>query len=136
MLSLEASSHLPQSTTLPKSYRAATMAVNFYSCLTPAFVLSSVLQLVKSQKMHAKLVIVVETEKEKVLRKEFVFDHTKVIVLINVIVVFWGFFCFFMRDTGQFAILFYSQSSFPVSPEKRGLLSAASTNEEQTLRKA
>lgn len=38
----------------------------------------SVLQLVKSQKMHAKLVIVVETEKEKILRKEFVFDNTKV----------------------------------------------------------
>uniref|UniRef100_A0A7N8YCI9 phosphatidylinositol-3,4,5-trisphosphate 5-phosphatase n=1 Tax=Mastacembelus armatus TaxID=205130 RepID=A0A7N8YCI9_9TELE len=37
----------------------------------------SVLQLVKSQKMHTKLVIVVETEKEKVLRKEFVFDDTK-----------------------------------------------------------
>lgn len=28
--------------------------------------------------MHAKLVIVVETEKEKVQRKEFVFDHMKV----------------------------------------------------------
>lgn len=38
----------------------------------------SVLQLVKSQKMHAKLVIVVETEKEKISRKEFVFDDTKV----------------------------------------------------------
>ncbi|KAG7228692.1 hypothetical protein INR49_008470 [Caranx melampygus] len=33
--------------------------------------------LVKSQKMHAKLVIVVETEKEKISRKEFVFDDTK-----------------------------------------------------------
>lgn len=28
--------------------------------------------------MHAKLVIVVETEKEKILRKDFVFDDTKV----------------------------------------------------------
>ncbi len=28
--------------------------------------------------MHAKLVIVAETEKEKILRKEFVFDDTKV----------------------------------------------------------
>lgn len=28
--------------------------------------------------MHAKLIIVVETEKEKILRKEFVFDDTKV----------------------------------------------------------
>lgn len=37
-----------------------------------------VLQLVKSQKMPAKLVIILETEKEKILRKEFVFDHTKV----------------------------------------------------------
>lgn len=43
----------------------------------------SVLQLVKSQKMHAKLVIVVETEKEKVLRKEFVFDDRKVKVFLN-----------------------------------------------------
>ncbi|KAM3838183.1 phosphatidylinositol 3,4,5-trisphosphate 5-phosphatase 1-like [Diretmus argenteus] len=41
------------------------------------FVHNKMLQLVKSQKMHSKLVIVVETEKEKVLRKEFVFDDTK-----------------------------------------------------------
>uniref|UniRef100_A0A3Q0RCK6 phosphatidylinositol-3,4,5-trisphosphate 5-phosphatase n=1 Tax=Amphilophus citrinellus TaxID=61819 RepID=A0A3Q0RCK6_AMPCI len=41
------------------------------------FVHNKILQLVKSQKMHAKLVIVVETEKEKILRKEFVFDDTK-----------------------------------------------------------
>ncbi|KAK2835959.1 hypothetical protein Q5P01_016443 [Channa striata] len=41
------------------------------------FVHNKILQLVKSQKMHAKLVIVVETEKEKILRKEFVFDNTK-----------------------------------------------------------
>lgn len=37
-----------------------------------------VLQLVKSHKMPVKLVIVVETEKEKIQRKEFVFDNTKV----------------------------------------------------------
>ncbi|KAM9385055.1 phosphatidylinositol 3,4,5-trisphosphate 5-phosphatase 1 [Pholidichthys leucotaenia] len=41
------------------------------------FVHNKILQLVKSQKMHAKLVIVVETEKEKILRKEFGFDDTK-----------------------------------------------------------
>ncbi|KAM9849177.1 phosphatidylinositol 3,4,5-trisphosphate 5-phosphatase 1 isoform 2-T2 [Aulostomus maculatus] len=41
------------------------------------FVHNKILQLVKSQKMHAKLVIVVETEKEKILRKEFVFENTK-----------------------------------------------------------
>ncbi|MEQ2289100.1 hypothetical protein AMECASPLE_029609 [Ameca splendens] len=41
------------------------------------FVHNKILQLVKSQKMHTKLVIVVETEKEKILRKEFVFDDTK-----------------------------------------------------------
>uniref|UniRef100_A0A3B5LAQ2 Inositol polyphosphate-5-phosphatase D n=1 Tax=Xiphophorus couchianus TaxID=32473 RepID=A0A3B5LAQ2_9TELE len=41
------------------------------------FVHNKILQLVKSQKMHAKLIIVVETEKEKILRKEFVFDDTK-----------------------------------------------------------
>uniref|UniRef100_A0A8K9XV57 phosphatidylinositol-3,4,5-trisphosphate 5-phosphatase n=1 Tax=Oncorhynchus mykiss TaxID=8022 RepID=A0A8K9XV57_ONCMY len=40
------------------------------------FVHNKILQLVKSQKV-AKLVIVVETEKEKTLRKEFVFDDTK-----------------------------------------------------------
>lgn len=37
-----------------------------------------VLQLVKSKKMHTKLEIVVETEKEKTQRKEFVFNDTKV----------------------------------------------------------
>ncbi|KAM3619855.1 uncharacterized protein V6R79_014724 [Siganus canaliculatus] len=41
------------------------------------FVHDKILQLVKSQKMHAKLVIVAETEKEKILRKEFVFEDTK-----------------------------------------------------------
>ncbi|XP_022615006.1 phosphatidylinositol 3,4,5-trisphosphate 5-phosphatase 1 [Seriola dumerili] len=41
------------------------------------YVHNKILQLVKSQKMHAKLVIVVETEKEKISRKEFVFDDTK-----------------------------------------------------------
>ncbi|XP_034560241.1 phosphatidylinositol 3,4,5-trisphosphate 5-phosphatase 1 [Notolabrus celidotus] len=41
------------------------------------FVHNKILQLVKSQKMHAKLAITVETEKEKTLRKEFVFDNTK-----------------------------------------------------------
>ncbi|XP_076583362.1 phosphatidylinositol 3,4,5-trisphosphate 5-phosphatase 1 [Chaetodon auriga] len=41
------------------------------------FVHNKILQLVKSQKMHVKLVIVVETEKEKILRKEFVFNNTK-----------------------------------------------------------
>ncbi|XP_041701147.1 phosphatidylinositol 3,4,5-trisphosphate 5-phosphatase 1 isoform X2 [Coregonus clupeaformis] len=40
------------------------------------FVHNKILQLVKSQKV-AKLVVVVETEKEKTLRKEFVFDDTK-----------------------------------------------------------
>ncbi|KAM7388680.1 hypothetical protein PAMP_024840 [Pampus punctatissimus] len=41
------------------------------------YVHNKILQLVKSQKMHAKLVIVLETEKEKILRREFVFDDTK-----------------------------------------------------------
>ncbi|XP_053709479.1 phosphatidylinositol 3,4,5-trisphosphate 5-phosphatase 1 isoform X2 [Synchiropus splendidus] len=41
------------------------------------YVHNKILQLVKSQTMHAKLVVVVETEKEKILRKEFVFDDTK-----------------------------------------------------------
>ncbi|XP_071011061.1 phosphatidylinositol 3,4,5-trisphosphate 5-phosphatase 1-like isoform X3 [Oncorhynchus clarkii lewisi] len=40
------------------------------------FVHNKILQLVKSQKV-AKLVIMLETEKEKTLRKEFVFDDTK-----------------------------------------------------------
>lgn len=34
--------------------------------------------MVKSQKMHNRLALVVETEKEKTQRKEFVFDDTKV----------------------------------------------------------
>nr|XP_046248316.1 phosphatidylinositol 3,4,5-trisphosphate 5-phosphatase 1 [Scatophagus argus] len=38
---------------------------------------NKILQLVKSQKVHIKLVIVMETEKEKISRKEFVFDNTK-----------------------------------------------------------
>uniref|UniRef100_A0A8C7Z0E3 phosphatidylinositol-3,4,5-trisphosphate 5-phosphatase n=1 Tax=Oryzias sinensis TaxID=183150 RepID=A0A8C7Z0E3_9TELE len=41
------------------------------------FVHNKILKLVKSQKMHAKLIIMVETEKEKTLKKEFVFDDTK-----------------------------------------------------------
>ncbi|XP_060886531.1 phosphatidylinositol 3,4,5-trisphosphate 5-phosphatase 1 isoform X1 [Labrus mixtus] len=41
------------------------------------FVHNKILQLVKSQKMHAKLAISVETEKEKILRKEFVFENAK-----------------------------------------------------------
>ncbi|XP_076009366.1 phosphatidylinositol 3,4,5-trisphosphate 5-phosphatase 1 [Genypterus blacodes] len=41
------------------------------------FVHNKILQLVKSQKVHVKLVIVVETEKEKIVRKEFVFEDTK-----------------------------------------------------------
>ncbi|KAG7513453.1 phosphatidylinositol 3,4,5-trisphosphate 5-phosphatase 1 [Solea senegalensis] len=41
------------------------------------FVHNKILQLVKSQTMHAKLVIMLETEKEKVLKKDFVFDDTK-----------------------------------------------------------
>ncbi|XP_020487590.1 phosphatidylinositol 3,4,5-trisphosphate 5-phosphatase 1 [Labrus bergylta] len=41
------------------------------------FVHNKILQLVKSQKMHAKLAIAVETEKEKILRKEFVFENAK-----------------------------------------------------------
>ncbi|KAK9519889.1 hypothetical protein VZT92_022590 [Zoarces viviparus] len=41
------------------------------------FVHNKILQLVKSQRMHTKLVIVAESEKEKVLRKEFTFVDTK-----------------------------------------------------------
>lgn len=37
-----------------------------------------VLQLVKSQKVQTKLVVVVETEKEKTQRKEFIFNDPKV----------------------------------------------------------
>ncbi|XP_051855241.1 phosphatidylinositol 3,4,5-trisphosphate 5-phosphatase 1 isoform X5 [Antechinus flavipes] len=36
-----------------------------------------ILQLIKSQKFHNKLIIVVETEKEKTLRKEYVFADSK-----------------------------------------------------------
>lgn len=39
---------------------------------------SQVLQLIKSQKFLNKLVILVETEKEKTLRKEYVFADSKV----------------------------------------------------------
>lgn len=42
------------------------------------FWFSEVLQLIKSQKFLNKLVILVETEKEKILRKEYVFADSKV----------------------------------------------------------
>lgn len=42
------------------------------------FCFSEVLQLIKSQKFLNKLVILVETEKEKILRKEYVFADSKV----------------------------------------------------------
>ncbi|XP_036378129.1 phosphatidylinositol 3,4,5-trisphosphate 5-phosphatase 1 [Megalops cyprinoides] len=41
------------------------------------YVHNKILQLVKSQKVHNKLVIMVETEKEKTVRKEYVFDDSK-----------------------------------------------------------
>ncbi|KAK3557433.1 hypothetical protein QTP70_026637 [Hemibagrus guttatus] len=41
------------------------------------FVHNKILQLVKSKKMHTKLEIMLETEKEKIQRKEFVFNDTK-----------------------------------------------------------
>ncbi|KAL4630721.1 phosphatidylinositol 3,4,5-trisphosphate 5-phosphatase 1 isoform X1 [Arapaima gigas] len=41
------------------------------------FVHNKILQLVKSQKVHTKLVIVLETEKEKTMRKEFAFEDSK-----------------------------------------------------------
>ncbi|KAJ8375173.1 hypothetical protein SKAU_G00057530 [Synaphobranchus kaupii] len=41
------------------------------------FVHNKILQLVKSQKVHSKLVIVAETEKEKTQRKEYVFEDSK-----------------------------------------------------------
>ncbi|XP_062852571.1 phosphatidylinositol 3,4,5-trisphosphate 5-phosphatase 1 [Trichomycterus rosablanca] len=41
------------------------------------FVHNKILQLIKSQKMHTKLELVVETEREKTQRKEFVFNDTK-----------------------------------------------------------
>ena len=41
------------------------------------FCFSEVLQLIKSQKFLNKLVILVETEKEKILRKEYVFADSK-----------------------------------------------------------
>lgn len=44
--------------------------------MTPG--LCSVLQLIKSQKVPNKLVIVLETEKEKTQRKEYVFSDSKV----------------------------------------------------------
>ncbi|XP_056607110.1 phosphatidylinositol 3,4,5-trisphosphate 5-phosphatase 1 [Triplophysa dalaica] len=41
------------------------------------FVHNKILQLVKSQKLQNRLVLVLETEKEKTQRKDFVFDDTK-----------------------------------------------------------
>ncbi|XP_051569133.1 phosphatidylinositol 3,4,5-trisphosphate 5-phosphatase 1-like [Myxocyprinus asiaticus] len=41
------------------------------------FVHNKILQLVKSQKMQNRLVLMVETDKEKTQRKDFVFDDTK-----------------------------------------------------------
>lgn len=75
---------------LARCHKVASMALESQSCVKPALntktahfnqssvIIFSVLQLVKSQKMHVKLVIIMETEKEKVLRKEFVFNDAKV----------------------------------------------------------
>lgn len=68
-----------------------------YNCYKPLTVPTlikvyfSVLQLVKAQKMHAKLVIVVETEKEKILRKEFVFDDRKVMSIRQLVSTWFSF---------------------------------------------
>lgn len=53
--------------------------------------------MVKSQKMHNRLALVVETEKEKTQRKEFVFDDTKVKIPLcyssdSIQVFWWKFF--------------------------------------------
>jgi len=50
--------------------------------MTPSLCL--VLQLIKSQKVPNKLVIVLETEKEKTQRKEYVFSDSKVRVQCGV----------------------------------------------------
>lgn len=66
-----------QVTFLPECHCAlVSMLTNTPAGDVFSFVLFLVLQLVKSQKEHIKLIL--ETEKEKILRKEFVFENTKV----------------------------------------------------------
>lgn len=90
----------------------------------------------KSQKLQTKLAIALETEKEKTVKKDIVFNDTKVTQrTAKSIFVFFAFysvfsvffFFFFISVPNEFECL---------SPEKGGFLSTTAANEEQALRKA
>lgn len=95
-----------------------------------------VLQLVKSQKEHIKLIL--ETEKEKILRKEFLFENTKVANILE------GYHPFKKMHFFKFIFIFFifqlwvimCKLLFYVLAEERRFLPTASTDEEQTFRKA
>lgn len=84
----------------------------------------------KSQKLQTKLAIALETEKEKTVKKDIVFNDTKVTQrTAKSIFAFYSvfFFFFIISVPNEFECL---------SPEKGGFLSTTAANEEQALRKA
>lgn len=83
----------------------------------------------KSQKLQTKLAIALETEKEKTVKKDIVFNDTKVTqrTAKSIFVFYSVFFFFFISVPNEFECL---------SPEKGGFLSTTAANEEQALRKA
>lgn len=87
--------------------------------------------------MPIKLVIGVETEKERIQRKEFVFDNTKVTDTTCGRKLVWpSFNSLSSRYTLYWCVMDVIQPCFVCfSTEKGGFLPAASANEEQTLRK-
>lgn len=86
----------------------------------------------KSQKLQTKLAIALETEKEKTVKKDIVFNDTKVTQrTAKSIFVFFAFYSVFF-----FFIISVPNEFECLSPEKGGFLSTTAANEEQALRKA
>lgn len=88
----------------------------------------------KSQKLQTKLAIALETEKEKTVKKDIVFNDTKVTQgTAKSIFVFFAFYSVFFFF---FFIISVPNEFECLSPEKGGFLSTTAANEEQALRKA
>lgn len=88
----------------------------------------------KSQKLQTKLAIALETEKEKTVKKDIVFNDTKVTQrMAKSIFVFFAFYSVFFFF---FFIISVPNEFECLSPEKGGFLSTTAANEEQALRKA
>lgn len=84
--------------------------------------------------MQTKLAIALETEKEKTVKKDIVFNDTKVTQrTAKCIFVFFAFYSVFFFF---FFIISVPNEFECLSPEKGGFLSTTAANEEQALRKA